>query len=52
MKVEGIRRVWGTMKVCTETSIKSEIARCCATKTIRVREKKLQRRHALVVGDT
>ena len=34
VKVEGARRVCGTMRVCTETAIKSAIARFCAIKSI------------------
>ena len=39
VKVDGGRRVWGTMKACTETASKSAIARCCDIKTIQVRRK-------------
>ena len=39
VKVDGARRVWGTMRVCTEVTVKSVIERCCGIKTVRVRRK-------------
>ena len=39
VQVDGARRVWGTMRVCTEVTVKSVIERCCGIKTVRVRRK-------------
>ena len=39
VKVDGARKVWGTLKSCTAASVKSAISRVCNNNTVKVKRK-------------
>ena len=39
LKVDGVRRVWGTLSMCTSGAVSSAIRRFCSIDTIRVKRK-------------
>ena len=43
VKVEGVRRVWGTFSVCSTGTIQSAIKKLCAIDSVRVRKKSKER---------